>query len=375
VRVLIVARGYPSEAYKMNGIFEFDQAKALQASGVEVIYAAIDIRSIRRWRKWGIERKVVDGVKVYSINIPCGKLPILILNKVRTLALKKLFKFIIKFEDKPDLIHAHFIVNGYAVAELFCNEDIPLLLTEHFSAMNNENLSRSLIKVGENTYSRMDSVICVSSALAQKIKKNFNVEAVVIPNVVDMEKFSYKPIDNNNFIFISTGRLVENKGMDFLIKCFRRAFHEEENVLLYIFGDGPQRKELEELIAVQGLQDKVILYGLVDRNIIANNMKSGHCFVLASKQETFGLSYVEALASGLPVISTKCGGPEGFVNEKNGVMVEIDNEKELIDALKYMYNYSHDIYNSVEIATEARERFSAEAVSRELINLYRKYLS
>ena len=70
--IMIVARGYPSEKYKMNGIFEFDQAKALAQEGHKVVYAAVDVRSIRRWRKWGIEKKTIYGVELYAINIPGG---------------------------------------------------------------------------------------------------------------------------------------------------------------------------------------------------------------------------------------------------------------------------------------------------------------
>lgn len=70
--ILIVARGYPSERYKMNGIFEFDQAKALAKAGHKVIYAAIDVRSIRHKRQWGFESFKKDGVQIEAINIPCG---------------------------------------------------------------------------------------------------------------------------------------------------------------------------------------------------------------------------------------------------------------------------------------------------------------
>ena len=54
--ILIVASGYPTEKYKLNGIFEFDQAVALSKMGHKVIYACVDLRSIRRKRKWGFEQ-------------------------------------------------------------------------------------------------------------------------------------------------------------------------------------------------------------------------------------------------------------------------------------------------------------------------------
>ena len=71
MRIFIVSRGYPSEKYVTNGIFEFDQAKALARNGHEVIFLVNDIRSLRRKRKWGRESLEKDGVKIESLNIPC----------------------------------------------------------------------------------------------------------------------------------------------------------------------------------------------------------------------------------------------------------------------------------------------------------------
>ena len=67
---MLVTRGCPCEKYPRNGIFEFDQAKALAKAGCKVVYVAVDMRSIRRWRKCGINHFVKNGVSVYIIKIP-----------------------------------------------------------------------------------------------------------------------------------------------------------------------------------------------------------------------------------------------------------------------------------------------------------------
>ena len=87
--VLLIARGYLTNRYKLNGIFEFDQAKALVASGCKVVYA-IDVRSIRRWRKWGIEHKKIDERRCY--NLPGGRLPRKIIEGMQTIGLSVLYK-------------------------------------------------------------------------------------------------------------------------------------------------------------------------------------------------------------------------------------------------------------------------------------------
>ena len=183
---------FASEKYKMNGIFEFDQAKALAQAGLKVIYAAIDLRSIRRTRQWGYESFKKDGVQIEAINIPCGRVPKTLLNKVGIIALKKLYKQILSKYGKPDVVHAHFIGFGYIAAKVFAESQIPMVLTEHFSEMNKTALSPYLLKLGEYTYHRMNQVITVSNALANNIKCTFGVQAITIPNILDTTNFQYK---------------------------------------------------------------------------------------------------------------------------------------------------------------------------------------
>ena len=71
MRIYIISRGYPSEKYVKNGIFEFDQAKALASIGHEVVFLALDLRSFRRKRKFGRESFQKRGVNIEAVNIPC----------------------------------------------------------------------------------------------------------------------------------------------------------------------------------------------------------------------------------------------------------------------------------------------------------------
>lgn len=375
---LIVSRGYPSERYKMNGIFEFDQAKALVKTGHKVIFMVIDIRSFRRKRKWGYESFIKDGVQIEAINIPVGRLPNYFLSSIRILAFKKLYKKILNKYGKPDVIHAHFINYGYVIARSFSDKknEVPLVLSEHFSGINKEVLDAHLMRLGKYTYPRMDKVIAVSQYLANGIKKKFKIDAEVIPNIVDTSSFVYKKSNkkNNEFNFISTGRLVTGKRMHLLVEAFYNAFSDRKNVNLYIYGEGPERTRLEKLIQQYGLVKQVHLKGLVERKEIAKKMSESDCFVLASKLETFGVAYIEALVMGLPVIATKCGGPEDFVHDENGLLIPVDNVESLTSALLYLYK-NINRYNRKEISEEASRKFSPESIANELISLYKKVIT
>jgi len=83
------------------------------------------------------------------------------------------------------------------------------------------------------------------------------------------------------------------------------------------------------------------------------------------------VAYIETMAMGVPVIATKCGGPEIFINDKNGLLIEVDDKNELIEAMRYMYN---NVDDRKSIATEIKEKFSSEAVAKKIIMEYRRIL-
>lgn len=372
--IMIVARGYPTEKYKGNGIFEFDQAKALAKAGCKVVYAAVDIRSIRRWRRWGIESFEQAGVQVRAINIPCGRIPEILKHKVAYIGLKKLYDLIIQEFGKPDVLHAHFTGIGYVAAKLKQQIHIPLVITEHSSLLMKTSLDKKLMNIADYAYRKADIVIAVSPALANVIENNFNVKPLYLPNIVDTNIFYYAPRrEYNRFNFVSAGSLIYGKRMDLTIEAFSRAFGDSKDVTLTIFGEGNERTKLEDLIKKYKLENRVSLMGMVSRKDIAKKMRECDCFVLASRAETFGVVYIEALASGIPVIATKCGGPEGFVHEGNGVMIPVDDVDALASAMKFMYE-NKKVFDRRMITNEALKKFSPESVANHLISIYKKII-
>jgi glycosyltransferase involved in cell wall biosynthesis len=130
----------------------------------------------------------------------------------------------------------------------------------------------------------------------------------------------------NNKTIISTGRLVEEKGYDILIQAFARIVNDIPDWELHIYGEGPERENLENLIDVLGLKDKVKLMGTSSN--IQNALENSSFFVLASKAEGLPMSLIEAQSCGLPCISTDCApGIRDIIDEyKNGLIVPVDDE-------------------------------------------------
>ena len=372
--VLILGSGVPSKKYPGNGIFEFDQAKALSKIGLKVIYLSIDLRSLFKWRKWGLEKYNFDNIIIYSVNLPLGRVPFVIYDLIFLLIFNFLFNLIVRQDQKIDLIHSHFLRIGYITAIANKRLNIPFVLTEHSSDVNKIKIDKKIFKRAKFAYKNCDKLIAVSPSLSKRINEKFNVKSEYIPNILDIDSFKLsKKKSKEGYNFVSVGNLVYLKRMDLLIKAFDKAFGIDKNVTLTIIGDGPERNRLEELIENKKLESRVILKGSLSRNEISNLYDYCDCFVLASQSETFGVAYIEALAKGIPVIGTKCGGPELFINNNNGILIDVDNEIQLMNSLKFMYKNSH-CFDRTTISNEIEIQFSPCTVAHKLKKVYEELL-
>ena len=154
-----------------GGQFGLGQAQALAAEGLDVIFAAVDLRSIRRFRRYGITHKVEGNIDSYSItNIPLGRFPVWVLEKVGNWELWKLYKHIFRDGSKPDVIHAHFsIYAGLNAVSLARRIDRPLVITEHSSAVMTNSADDPKNRASCRAWKAADRVIAVSNPLARKI--------------------------------------------------------------------------------------------------------------------------------------------------------------------------------------------------------------
>lgn len=374
MKVFVISRGIPSEKYPLYGIFEYDQAKALTKCGVDVSMLVIDFRSIRYKRKYGLFSYVKDDVKVFELSLPLGiyrrALPLL------QMLLMLLYKKAVRKVGVPDIIHAHFYSIAAIASIIKKKKNIPFFITEHSSKLNKDkSLISELDKdLTAKAYSHADTVIAVSKALSINLKNNFDIDNVVVHDIVDVDNYHYVKTNNNqHFNFISVGNLIHLKGFDLLINAFNKAFAYDNNVFLNIVGDGIEKDNLQNLINQYDINDRVRLLGQKSRAELCNIIRESDAFVLASRSETFGVVYVEAMACGLPVIATRCGGPEDFVNDDNGVLIPVDDIDALAKALIDMRS-NIDKYDGKSISNECYDKFSPKSIANEIVRYYDKVL-
>lgn len=333
---------------------------------------SLDFRSIRRYRKWGKSLQIVDGVQIMNVSFPIGNVPANLFLRIGKWIVRYISSDLLSRFGKPDIIHAHFSDIAALAAPLKMLFQVPLVMTEHNSKLNHEVIDTKTIYYSQKAYTNADKIISVSNALSKRLMQHFDVESVVIPNIVDMQAFKYCPNRlKNGYTFISTGNLIYRKGFDCLIAAYSR--NNFPDCRLLIIGEGLERMNLQKQIDLLNLSDQIILVGEKTRTEINDLMSESDVFVLASRSETFGVVYIEAMAAGLPVIATKCGGPEEFVDAQNGILVDVNDTKQLADALLAMKNNIHH-YDREAIANTSREKFSAEIIAGKLMKLYSEVL-
>lgn len=343
MRILVINNVYPSEKDPTSYVFVENQTIALKKHNIIPIVLDIDLRSYKHKRKLGIFREIYNGVVVYRYSIPLGyvhnKFIVKLLNKIIG---KIAYKKIIKKEGKINLIQAHFgILSGYAALQIYKSYRIPYIITEHHSKvlnMDNKDLKKYM-----DIYNNAKRVIVVGIGLKNKLDKIVNKETIIVPNVIDVNKFTIINIskEKKKFTFLSIGHLIPSKNHELLLKAYSSIEKQNPNVELIIVGEGYLKKELIELS--KKLQIKNVKFiDRINNNELPLVYNKANCFVLPSKFETFGVVYAEALSCGIPVISTKCGGPELFVNKSNGYLIDNDNYEQLVISMKNMIkNYSN----------------------------------
>jgi glycosyltransferase involved in cell wall biosynthesis len=134
------------------------------------------------------------------------------------------------------------------------------------------------------------------------------------------------------------GRITGSKGLSYLIKAFGQVVDRGKNIRLSIVGEGEERAALEQLVEEKDLGDLVVFVGFVNHDGIPQLLLRYDAFILPSLVEGFCLSVVEAMAAGLPVIVTQCGGPEDYVDESTGIICPSGDVDSLRDAIETFVN-------------------------------------
>ncbi|MDN5049869.1 glycosyltransferase [Aliarcobacter butzleri] len=377
--LIIPSEHFVTQIQPLGGIFQYHQAKALNNVGHQIGVLSVGYITPRYLVSKYIYKK---EEKKENINIkreykqlyfPHRYIPFKVLKANYIKMADKLYKEYIKEFGIPDIIHAHNFLYAGIIAKFIKDEyGVNYIVTEHSSSFVRNKLSSGKIKSIENVAKNALKVTAVSSSFNNILKEYTKTNIDLLPNIVD-DFFFQKEFQNKiskNFIFLHIASLDKNKNQELLIKSFEKIAKLNHNVYLNIAGSGYMKKYLESLVKKLDIQKQVNFLGRISQEKVRDEMMKSNCFVLSSNFETFGVVLIEALACGLPLIATECGGPKDIVNKQNGILIKTNNQLELKKAMLYMYENSYK-YDREKLRNGAKEKFGEKTFIENVIKYYK----
>lgn len=268
----------------------------------------------------------------------------------------------------PDLIHAHTYLGAWVGSAIKSTYNIPLVVTEHYTKIQDGTISQLHDSIAKEAYAHSDKIIAVSTALAEKIKAKYHHSAIVLPNFIDTQLFSFSRSVNTKpsvLKMICVGDLIERKQVNLILEAMKRI----EQVELTIIGKGPELNRLIKLSKDLKLSSRVNFKGQKTQVELSKLLPKHDLLIHASRLETFGLVIIEAMASGLPVICFDNGGATDLLTEDVGIIVRDQNAASLGRAIRKMKNNLND-YNPKYIRKQITDRFSPKVNAIRLLQLY-----
>lgn len=369
LKILMVPSWYITEDKPMNGIFFREQAKALISAGHDVRVVYPDVR----FKLGKLPRGLISGgddPKTYIMRRRTftpfserGRRPL------RSRMLEALYGEATADWGAPDIVQLESCRIGPETLGLCARHDLPVVYTEHYSGLL-RGADAVLGGAFRRTLDGCCAAVAVSSCLRDKMEP-IRPDTVVVPNPVDTVKFcmTRPPQQIEHFTFAAMGALTSVKRYDLLIRAFALAHSGLEGAKLVIAGDGPLREPLAALAKKLGVAGSVTFMGSVERERAPEFYNSVSCVVCSSDFETFGITLIEALACGRPLISTSCGGPRDIVTPRNGVLVSPDDVGALASAMRGIYG-AFGRYDSDAIAADCALRFGTVTFAKRMTEIY-----
>lgn len=387
-----------------SGVYTANLAKSLKRKGHEVAIIFPENRS--NYEKYdGIElfpvffknEEIIENAEQLEFNFPCFTThPRSIFNFREMTEIQK-----VKYENafynkinqvieqfKPDIIHAQHIWTLAGISAKCAEEhNIPLVVTCHGTDLmgiqdekaKNENWGTNWSKDAIDYAKYIVTISKDSTELAESILPNMKEKTFWIRNGVDSHVF----YPNNNIkkekvlndlgihkdyknVVSFVGKLTDFKGVDILLDA--SSIYEDDDTVTLIAGDGALRNNLE--IQAKNLRLKNIYFlGNKPQTILNEIYNIANCSLVPSRREPFGLVAAEAMLCGTPVIATNQGGLPDFVTPDVGILVNVEDSKELANAVKSILNKEKK-FDRKMIAEKIKNLYSQDVLIDEFIKLY-----
>lgn len=383
-RVLVIPSWYPSGIDAVAGTFIREQVLALAGAGVPVSVLVptteFDAGEIQVENDSG-----VPTVRVGVGPLPSGR-------GVTALARRMLaqlsaypragvagYEAIAKLVGPPDIVHVQSLFPAGLAARAIRNRfGTPYVVTEHseeYLEQSNRRLTRAplmipvvlrpLAKAARRT-------IAVSGLLADRlVELDLAVDPVVVPNVVPLRPaLPHATGEPKRIAHISV--MGPAKNLPRLIRAVNALSYRRTDFVLSAVGDGEAAQQARELTIALKQSKRVVFPGRIPPSEVESVLAESAFTVISSDFETFSVSAAEALMSGRPVVSTRCGGPESFITDEVGILVDRDHDA-LADGMDEMLDRYLE-FDPEALHAYAAKRFAPAVIAERLIGIYREAL-
>jgi glycosyltransferase involved in cell wall biosynthesis len=337
LHVLTLTPFFPSDGDEVSGCFVAESLQQLKAYGVTSSVIAVD--SIYHATRKPSRQSAAEWIRYLQLPGNFGLssagmfLGARLLSRVRQLHRR----------SPIHVIHAHAALPcGHAAALLSRRLGIPFVVTIHGLDVFNSCFQRGIAagwrrRASVSVYQRASKVICISGRVQQLLTDGMSaaVSSEVVYNGTDPSVFVPSPMQEKTPNILIVGNLLAGKGHELVLRALARVQDSHPELQCRIIGEGADRERFASLAKELGISDRVHFLGRRSRSEVAEAMRSCTVFALPSRYEGLGCVYLEAMASGKPVIACRGQGIDEIIQHgSNGWLVPVDGLEELVQALQ-----------------------------------------
>lgn len=370
LRVLHIASWYPSRLHGTIGNFieRHVQTVHTRCHSTVICFYTEDSRT-----DVSIERSIENGVSTIRVFHP-KRLKLV----HRRRSFKKVIEELKQDEVLPfDIVHVHVTFpHGWMARWIKTNHTIPYVITEHWSIYQHPMNISLKQKTHDQLVAKDAAMIMPVTDHLAKSMREFGMKAKyrIVPNVVDTELFHIEPKSADTFQFIHVSSLAEEiKNVSGIINAFHALICSGVEANLKIIGDGDIAPYQNQAMTLGLRGDVFSIHSEMSLTGIADNVTQSNCLVQFSNYENLPCVIIEALASGVPVISTDVGGISEHLTSDRGMLIESGQIDQLMNAMQTMIS-TYETYDAEALRKYALDHFSIASVSKSYESVYKSVM-
>lgn len=291
----------------------------------------------------------------------------------------------------PDVVHSHHpFLLGDTALRISAAERIPVVFTHHtryeqythYVPGDSAAMKHFAVELAVGYSNLCDSVVAPSETIRDLlVAEGVESPIEVIPTGVDVEHFArgdgaaFRAAHNvpaDAFVVGHVGRLAPEKNLEFLARAVAAYLREAPSAWLLIAGTGPSEEAIRQACRQAGVEDRLCLVGILQRQELVDAYHAMDVFAFASQSETQGMVLTEAMAAGTPVVAVDASGVREVVRDgKNGRLLAEENVDSFREALAWLAGLSDDQHRELLVhVRETAEQFSMPRCAQRALDLY-----